>query len=41
MEEHNTPVVIDNGTGYIKAGLAGEDAPSHCIPSLIGRPKHD
>lgn len=37
--ENNTPIVIDNGTGLIKAGPAGEDAPSACFPSCIGRPK--
>lgn len=40
MEDQNTPVVIDNGTGSIKAGLSGEDSPSHIIPSVIGIPKH-
>jgi actin, other eukaryote len=32
------PLIIDNGTGTIKAGLAGADAPSLIIPSLVGRP---
>lgn len=32
-------VVIDNGTGTIKAGIAGEDGPSHVFPSLVGRPR--
>jgi len=30
-------VVIDNGSGYIKAGLAGEDAPKTCFPSIVGK----
>lgn len=38
MEE--TPVVIDNGSGMVKAGFAGEDAPSCVFPSIIGRPKY-
>ena len=29
-------VVIDSGSGYCKAGLAGEDAPKTCFPSLTG-----
>jgi centractin len=33
-------VVIDNGSGLIKAGLAGEDKPTHVFPSYVGRPKH-
>ena len=34
------PVVIDNGSGMCKAGLAGEDAPRAVFPSVIGRPKY-
>jgi len=34
------PCVVDNGSGMVKAGLAGEDAPSNVFPSIIGRPKH-
>ena len=29
-------IVIDNGTGYIKAGFSGEDAPRVLFPSLTG-----
>ncbi len=36
----NQPVVIDNGTGYIKAGFAGSDAPASVFQSYVGRPKH-
>ncbi|EIM19374.1 actin-related protein [Wallemia mellicola CBS 633.66] len=36
----NAPVVIDNGSGTIKAGFAGEDHPSCFFPSHVGRPKH-
>jgi len=38
--EDLTPCVVDNGSGMVKAGLAGEDAPSNVFPSIIGRPKH-
>lgn len=34
------PVVIDNGSGFIKAGLADEDCPRVIQPSLIGVPKY-
>ena len=30
-------VVIDNGSGLIKAGLAGDDAPRAIFPSYVGR----
>jgi actin, other eukaryote len=40
MEEYNQTVVIDNGTGDIKAGFSGEDAPRSIFPSIIGRPKN-
>ncbi|KAJ3636287.1 hypothetical protein Zmor_009029 [Zophobas morio] len=34
------PIVIDNGSGVIKAGFAGEDNPKTIFPNLVGRPKH-
>lgn len=33
-------VVIDNGTGTIKAGLAGGELPSIQFPTFVGRPRH-
>ncbi|KAK6359009.1 Actin-like protein [Orbilia brochopaga] len=36
----NQPVVIDNGSGTIKAGFAGEDTPKCYFNSFVGRPKH-
>ena len=30
-------IVIDNGSGYLKAGFSNEQAPSVTIPTLIGR----
>ncbi|KAI0257622.1 actin-like protein [Lactifluus subvellereus] len=36
----NQPVVIDNGSGTIKAGFAGQDHPKCFFPSYVGRPKH-
>ncbi|KAH0486428.1 MAG: uncharacterized protein KVP18_001601 [Porospora cf. gigantea A] len=38
--EDAVPCVVDNGSGMVKCGMAGEDAPSHVFPSIIGRPKH-
>mmetsp|Transcript_1917 Transcript_1917/g.2717 ORF Transcript_1917/g.2717 Transcript_1917/m.2717 type:complete len:383 (-) Transcript_1917:333-1481(-) len=34
------PVVIDNGTGVLKAGFAGGDRPKVVFQSHVGRPKH-
>ena len=34
------PIVIDNGSGMVKAGFAGDDAPRVVFPSIIGRPRH-
>jgi len=36
----NQPVVIDNGTGIMKAGFAGEETVKCTFPSYVGRPKH-
>mmetsp|Transcript_31633 Transcript_31633/g.80255 ORF Transcript_31633/g.80255 Transcript_31633/m.80255 type:complete len:382 (+) Transcript_31633:122-1267(+) len=36
----NQPVVIDNGTGVMKAGFAGEESVKCTFPSYVGRPKH-
>lgn len=38
--EEQTSLVLDNGSGMVKAGFASEDAPRSVFPSLIGRPKH-
>jgi centractin len=37
---HNAPIVLDNGSGTIRAGFAGEDLPKCFFPSFVGRPKH-
>ena len=36
----NQPVVIDNGSGMVKAGFAGDVVPKSYFPNYIGRPKH-
>jgi actin-related protein len=33
-------MIIDNGSGYIKCGLASSGRPTHVLPSLIGKPKY-
>ena len=30
-------VVIDNGSGMMKVGFAGDDAPASVFPSVVGR----
>lgn len=37
---HNVPLVLDNGSGTIRAGYAGSDLPAAYFPSYVGRPKH-
>ncbi|KRZ58427.1 Actin-1 -like protein [Trichinella nativa] len=34
------PVVIDNGSGVLKAGFAGDDGPISVFPSITGRPRY-
>lgn len=36
MESTNQPIVIDNGTGMLKAGFAGSDRPSCYFPAYVG-----
>ncbi|CAJ0957425.1 unnamed protein product, partial [Mesorhabditis belari] len=36
----NQPVVIDNGSGVIKAGFAGDPSPKVKFANFVGRPKH-
>ena len=36
----DTPaVIIDNGSGMVKGGIAGDDAPRTYFPSIVGTPK--
>lgn len=37
---YNQPVVIDNGSGNLKAGFAGEEKPRAFFPAIVGRPKY-
>ncbi|AQK70992.1 Actin-7 [Zea mays] len=40
VEEDVQPLMCDNGTGMVKAGFAGDDAPRAVFPSIVGRPRH-
>jgi actin-related protein len=33
-------IVIDNGSGMVKAGFSGEDAPRAVFPAVVGRPHY-
>ena len=37
--EQKPCIIIDNGTGYIKAGFSGTDMPATNFASVVGRPK--
>jgi actin-related protein len=39
-EEEAAALVVDNGSGMVKAGFAGDDAPRAVFPSIVGRPRH-
>ena len=39
MELENEPIIIDIGSGTMKAGNASDDAPKHIIPMVMGKPK--
>ncbi|CAI9284526.1 unnamed protein product [Lactuca saligna] len=34
------PIVCDFGTGMVKAGFAGDEAPKVVFPNIVGRPRH-
>jgi len=41
MSDNETnALVVDNGSGMVKAGFAGDDAPRCVFPSIVGRPRH-
>lgn len=40
MAEQNVAIIVDNGSGIVKAGFAGEEAPRAVFPSIIGTPRH-
>ncbi len=40
LDDEVSALVVDNGTGMVKAGFAGEDAPRAVFPSVVGRPRY-
>lgn len=41
VDEETPPLVLDNGSGLMKAGFGGDDAPRCVFPALIGSPKQE
>lgn len=39
MDQSSPPVVIDNGSGFIKAGMSAVDSPKVIEPTIIGVPR--
>ncbi|KAK7074233.1 Actin, alpha, cardiac muscle 1 [Halocaridina rubra] len=39
-EEEAATLICDNGSGLVKAGFAGDDAPRAVFPSIVGRARH-
>jgi len=39
-DEGQANLVVDNGSGMVKSGFSGDDAPRAVFPSIIGRPRH-
>ena len=41
ISETSIAVVVDNGAGFIKGGLAGDYAPRTMFPTVVGKPKNE
>ncbi|KAK7150864.1 hypothetical protein R3I93_011959 [Phoxinus phoxinus] len=41
MSDYKTPVVLDSGSGLMKAGFADQDLPTTVFPTVIGHPKYE
>ncbi len=41
VDEDVAALVLDNGSGMVKAGFAGDDAPRSVFPALVGRPRYE
>jgi actin, other eukaryote len=40
MGDEISALVIDNGSGMMKAGFSGDDAPRAVFPTIVGIPRH-
>lgn len=41
MMGFKTPIILDTGSGLMKAGFADEDLPNVVFPTIIGMPKYE
>lgn len=41
MSYFETPIVLDTGSGLMKAGFADQDLPTIVFPTIIGVPKYE
>ncbi|KAM7394944.1 hypothetical protein PAMA_006604 [Pampus argenteus] len=41
MTDFETPIVLDTGSGLMKAGFADKDLPNIIFPTIIGQPKYE
>ncbi|XDV42463.1 hypothetical protein PO909_011120, partial [Leuciscus waleckii] len=41
MSDYKTPIVLDSGSGLMKAGFADQDLPTTVFPTVIGHPKYE
>ncbi|XP_062857975.1 uncharacterized protein si:ch211-241j12.3 [Trichomycterus rosablanca] len=41
MSDFQTPLVLDTGSGLVKAGFANQDLPTTIFPTAIGLPKYE
>lgn len=41
MDSEHSAVIIDNGSGMLKAGFGGDEAPKVCFPAIVGTPKYE
>ncbi|XP_051880140.1 uncharacterized protein LOC127574807 isoform X2 [Pristis pectinata] len=39
--DYKTPIVLDTGSGLMKAGFADQELPTTIFPTVIGRPKYE
>lgn len=39
--DYETPIILDTGSGLMKAGFADQDVPSVVFPTIIGVPKYE
>ena len=39
LDEDNEPIIMDIGSGHLKAGFANDDAPKCYVPMIVGKPK--